>query len=101
MREIDESYLARKIRDICSESKSNLDIFTSLVSDKGEKEYNRIDYEAFFTHFIGMIETMTLIKLYQSNFNREKFGDMKFHLEDYIAKTKKNLVESLLKREYD
>ena len=98
MRRINEDYLAGKIVDYCGRSRSDLEIFVSLVCEKDEGKYEEIDYDALLSHYRGLIGALTLIEIYEENFNRERFCNAKVHVEDYVSKAKGILIDLLMSK---
>ncbi len=98
MVEINEDYLAGKIEDYCGRSRSDLEIFVSLAGKKDARKYEKIDYEALLSHFIGLIKTLTLIEAYDESFDRERFHDVRFHFEDYVSKARGILIDLLMSK---
>ena len=98
MIEIYELDLARKIEKYCDRSRFDLETFVSLVGKKDISNYERIDYEAFFSHIKGMTESLILIELYHENFE-EKFKDAERHLRVYLREAKEILIDRLTEKE--
>ena len=93
---INEEYLVKKIEEYCSRSRSDLEIFVSLAGNKNCWKYDEVDYEAFFSHFKGLIESLVLIDIYHEKFDRARFKNEEFHLRDHFDKVKKFLFYKLL-----
>lgn len=96
MREIEESYLAQRIEDYHEKSRSDLKMFASLIGKNDVRKYEKIDYEAFIAHFKEMIETLALIRVYDDNFDRNRFCNMRIHLENYVSGAREILIDLLM-----
>ena len=98
MTEIDELYLAREIEKFCKRARSDLEIFVSLAGEKDARNYEKIDYDVLLSHYRGLVETLTLIRIYEENFDRVRFNYRRADLEDYVSNAKEILIDLLISR---